>query len=96
LWPEASRRICPFQARFYPGDVLPWCLAGAVGVLGQDTGAGRDAGNRGSGQQGWRDRRKRHIAPGSLSMLGTDAASGPLPDPGQGRNHPVRVEFHSR
>ena len=29
-------------------------------------------------------------------MLHTGAASGPLLDPGQGRDHPVRMEFHGR
>jgi len=29
-------------------------------------------------------------------MLDPDAASCPLPDPGQGRNHPVRMEFYGR
>ncbi len=84
LWPEASWRICPFDARLYPRDALPWRLAGAVDILGQDTWAGGGAGNGRGRQQGWRDRRKRHITPGPLSMLDSDAASCPLPDPPPG------------
>ena len=94
--PEASWRLAHFDAGLYPGDALARRLAGAVGVLGQDTRAGGAAGNLGSGQQGGRDRRKRHITPGALSVLEPDAASCPLPDPGQGGNHPVGMEFHGR
>ena len=84
LWSEPCWRVGRFYARLYPGDALAWRLAGAVDILGQDTWAGRGAGTGRGRQEGRRDRRKRYITPGPLSMLDSDGASRPLPDPASG------------
>ena len=96
LWSELCCRAGCFYAGLYPDDALSWRLRRAVDIFGQDARAGGVAGRLRSREQGGRDRRKRYITPGPLSMLDSDVVSCPLPDPGQGRNHPVRMEFHGR